>query len=96
VPQVVADDADQRSNQVGVRLGIVEHPFGPRRHVAGIRSSKRAAALRVPSTIATPREILVDGVTDKTHFSQYGATQAAAPAVQGIRVRHLSPAVYVR
>jgi hypothetical protein len=41
-------------------------------------------------------QILVDGTTDKTHFSQYRALQAAAPAVQGIRVRQLSPAAYVR
>jgi lysophospholipase L1-like esterase len=37
-----------------------------------------------------------DGVTDNTHFSQYGATQMAGLVLQGIREQHLSLAAYLR
>ncbi len=38
----------------------------------------------------------VDGVTDNTHFSQYGATQFSGLVLQGIREQNLSLVAYLR
>jgi lysophospholipase L1-like esterase len=38
----------------------------------------------------------VDGVTDNTHFSEFGATQMADLVVQGIRENHLSLVGFLR
>lgn len=38
----------------------------------------------------------VDGVTDNTHFSQYGATQIAGLVLQGIHEQHLPLVTYLR
>jgi lysophospholipase L1-like esterase len=38
----------------------------------------------------------VDGVTDNTHFSPYGATQMAGLVVQGIQEQNLPLAAHLR
>ncbi|MDQ0834586.1 lysophospholipase L1-like esterase [Streptomyces achromogenes] len=38
----------------------------------------------------------VDGVTDNTHFSQYGATQIGGLLLQSIREQNLPLAAYLR
>ena len=38
----------------------------------------------------------VDGVTDNTHFSEYGAGKMAELVVQGIRERNLPLVTYLR
>jgi lysophospholipase L1-like esterase len=87
-------------NSVGVDLPAQMRAVAASLNVPLIDLTAKSAAL-VTSLGPTASAALylrasVDGVTDNTHFSQYGATQMAGLVVQGIREQHLSLVSYLR
>jgi lysophospholipase L1-like esterase len=87
-------------NRIGVDLPAQMRAVGAALKVPVIDLTAKSAAL-VTSLGPTASAALylrasVDGVTDNTHFSQYGATKMAALVLQGIREQHLSLVQYLR
>jgi lysophospholipase L1-like esterase len=87
-------------NSIGVDLPAQMRAVGATLHVPVIDLTAKSAAL-VTSLGPTASAALylrasVDGVTDNTHFSQYGATKMAALVLQGIREQHLTLVPYLR
>lgn len=87
-------------NGLGVDLPAEMRAVGAANNVPLIDLTAKSKAL-VESLGPTASEAIylraaVDGVTDHTHFSQYGATQMAGLVLQGIREQHLSFAAYLR
>lgn len=87
-------------NSIGVNLPAEMRTVATTLKVPLIDLTAKSAAL-VTSLGPTASAALylrasVDGVTDNTHFSQYGATQMAGLVVQGIREQHLSLVSYLR
>jgi lysophospholipase L1-like esterase len=87
-------------NGIGVNLPAEMRAVAASLNVPLIDLTAKSAAL-VTSLGPTASAALylrasVDGVTDNTHFSQYGATQMATLVVQGIREQHLSLAAHLR
>lgn len=87
-------------NSIGVDLPAQMRAVGTALKVPVIDLTAKSAAL-VTSLGPTASAALylrasVDGVTDNTHFSQYGATKMAALVLQGIREQHLSLVPYLR
>ncbi len=87
-------------NSLGVNLPAEMRAVATSLHVPLIDLTAKSAAL-VTSLGPTASAQLylrasVDGVTDNTHFSQYGATQMAGLVVQGIQEKDLSLVPYLR
>lgn len=87
-------------NSLGVDLPAQMRSVASTLHVPLIDLTAKSAAL-VTSLGPTASAALylrasVDGVTDNTHFSQYGATKMAGLVLQGIREQHLSLVSYLR
>jgi lysophospholipase L1-like esterase len=87
-------------NSIGVDLPAQMRAVATSLNVPLIDLTAKSAAL-VTSLGPTASAALylrasVDGVTDNTHFSQYGATQMAGLVVQGIRQQNLSLVSYLR
>jgi lysophospholipase L1-like esterase len=87
-------------NGLGVNLPAEMRVVGGSQNVPVIDLTARSEAL-VESLGPTNSARLyltaeADGVTDNTHFSEYGATQMAGLVVQGIRQRNLSLVRYLR
>lgn len=87
-------------NSLGVDLPAQMRAVGATLHVPVIDLTAKSAAL-VTSLGPTASAALylrasVDGVTDNTHFSQYGATKMAGLVLQGIREQHLTLVPYLR
>jgi lysophospholipase L1-like esterase len=87
-------------NSLGVDLPAQMRAVGAALHVPVIDLTAKSKAL-VESLGPTASAALylrasVDGVTDNTHFSQYGATQMASLVLQGIREQHLTLVPYLR
>lgn len=87
-------------NSLGVNLPAEMRAVGASLKVSVIDLTAKSAAL-VTSLGPTASAALylrasVDGVTDNTHFSQYGATQMAGLVVEGIRQQNLSLVPYLR
>ena len=87
-------------NSIGVDLPAQMRAVGTALKVPVIDLTAKSAAL-VTSLGPTASAALylrasVDGVTDNTHFSQYGATKMASLVLQGIREQHLSLVQYLR
>lgn len=87
-------------NSIGVDLPAQMRAVGTSLKVPVIDLTAKSAAL-VTSLGPTASAALylrasVDGVTDNTHFSQYGATTMAGLVLQGIREQHLSLVPYLR
>jgi lysophospholipase L1-like esterase len=87
-------------NSVGVDLPAEMRAVGSAQHVPVIDLTAKSAAL-VESLGPTASAQLylrasVDGVTDNTHFSPYGATQMAGLVVQGVQEQNLPLAAHLR
>ncbi|MGC4815259.1 SGNH/GDSL hydrolase family protein [Micromonospora sp. DT228] len=87
-------------NGVGVNLPAEMHNLGSSLNVPVIDLTAKSEAL-VESLGPTDSAQLylrqsVDGVTDNTHFSEYGAEKMADLVVQGIRERNLPLVAYLR
>jgi lysophospholipase L1-like esterase len=87
-------------NGVGVNLPAEMRAVGTAQRVPVIDLTAESKAL-VESLGPTASAQLylrasADGVTDNTHFSQYGATRMAGLVVQGIQEQHLPLAAYLR
>ncbi|KUH37921.1 rhamnogalacturonan acetylesterase [Streptomyces changanensis] len=87
-------------NGAGVNLPGEMRALGAARNVPVIDLTARSKAL-VESLGPTASAQLylrssVDGVTDNTHFSQYGATRIGGLVLQGVREQNLPLAAYLR
>jgi lysophospholipase L1-like esterase len=87
-------------NNKGVDLPAVIRALGRSANVPVIDLTAKSKALVQGLGPAASQKIYLtkasDGVTDNTHFSQYGATQMADLVVQGIRELNLSLAGFLR
>ncbi|GGT93020.1 rhamnogalacturonan acetylesterase [Streptomyces lateritius] len=87
-------------NGVGVNLPAEMRAVGAAQRVPVIDlTAKSKALVESLGTSASAQLFLrssVDGVTDNTHFSQYGATRIGELLLQGIREQRLSLAAYLR
>jgi hypothetical protein len=87
-------------NSLGVNLPAEMRAVGTAQHVTVVDLTAKSEAL-VESLGPTASAQLylqasVDGVTDNTHFSQYGATKMAGLVVQGIQEQNLPLSTYLR
>lgn len=87
-------------NSLGVNLPAEMRAVATALNVPLIDLTAKSAAL-VTSLGPTASAALylrssVDGVTDNTHFSQYGATQMAGLVVQGVQEKNLTLVPYLR
>jgi lysophospholipase L1-like esterase len=92
--------AAMQVNSIGVDLPAQMRAVGTSLHVPVIDLTAKSAAL-VSSLGPTASAALylrasVDGVTDNTHFSQYGATKMASLVLEGIREQHLTLVPFLR
>jgi lysophospholipase L1-like esterase len=87
-------------NGLGVNLPAEMRALGTAQNVPVIDLTARSEALVESLGPANSSRLYLsaatDGVTDNTHFSQYGATQMADLVVQGIRERNLSVVRFLR
>jgi lysophospholipase L1-like esterase len=87
-------------NGLGVDLPAEMRAVGAARNVPVIdltaRSEALVESLGPANSTALFLSAATDGVTDNTHFSQYGATRMADLVVQGIRERGLSLVRFLR
>jgi lysophospholipase L1-like esterase len=87
-------------NGVGVNLPGEMRAVGAAQNVPVIDLTARSKALVESLGPSASAQLFLrssaDGVTDNTHFSQYGATQFGALVLQSIREQHLSLAAYLR
>jgi lysophospholipase L1-like esterase len=87
-------------NSVGVNLPAEMRAVGSAQNVPVIDLTAKSQAL-VESLGQTASAQLylqasVDGVTDNTHFSQYGATKMSGLVLQGVQEQHLPLTGYLR
>ncbi|WP_255947932.1 rhamnogalacturonan acetylesterase [Streptomyces odontomachi] len=87
-------------NGLGVDLPAEMRAVGAAQQVPVIDLTAKSKALVESLGPDTSAELYlrssVDGVTDNTHFSQYGATRFAGLVRQGIEEQHLSLTAYLR
>jgi lysophospholipase L1-like esterase len=87
-------------NSVGVNLPVEMRSLGSALNVPVIDLTAKSEALveSLGPTNSAPLYLRqsTDGVTDNTHFSEYGAGKMADLVVQGIRERNLSLVSYLR
>jgi lysophospholipase L1-like esterase len=87
-------------NGVGVDLPAEMRSLGSALNVPLIDLTARSAALVESLGPTASAELFLrqspDGVTDNTHFSEYGATRMADLVLQGVRERNLSLVPYLR
>ncbi|MGR6973804.1 rhamnogalacturonan acetylesterase [Streptomyces cynarae] len=87
-------------NGVGVNLPAEMRAVGAAQRVPVIDVTAKSKALVESLGPSASAQLYlrssVDGVTDNTHFSQYGATRIAGLVLQGIREQHLPLAAYLR
>ncbi|MDX3128767.1 rhamnogalacturonan acetylesterase [Streptomyces europaeiscabiei] len=87
-------------NGVGVNLPAETRSLGAAQSVPVIDLTARSKALVESLGPSASAQLFlrssVDGVTDNTHFSQYGATQIGGLVLQSIREQRLSLAAYLR
>ena len=87
-------------NGLGVNLPAEMRAVGAARSVPVIDLTARSEALVESLGPANSARLYLtaaaDGVTDNTHFSEYGAAQLAALVAQGVRERNLPLVRYLR
>ena len=87
-------------NGVGVNLPAEMRAVGTAQRVAVIDLTARSEALVESLGPSASAQLFlrssVDGVTDNTHFSQYGATRIGGLLLQSIREQNLPLAAYLR
>jgi lysophospholipase L1-like esterase len=87
-------------NGVGVNLPAEMRSVGAAQNVPVIDLTARSKALVESLGPSASAQLFlrpsVDGVTDNTHFSQYGATRIGELVLQSIREQRLSLAAYLR
>ncbi|MCQ9179338.1 rhamnogalacturonan acetylesterase [Streptomyces sp. IBSBF 2953] len=87
-------------NGVGVNLPAEMRAVGTAQRVPVIDLTARSKALVESLGPSASAQLFlrssVDGVTDNTHFSQYGASRMGGLVLQSIREQHLPLAAYLR
>jgi lysophospholipase L1-like esterase len=94
------NDTALHVNGVGVDLPAEMRGLGSSLNVPVIDLTAKSEALVESLGPTASAELFLrqtaDGVTDNTHFSEYGATRMADLVVQGVRERNLSLVSYLR
>ncbi len=94
------NDAGLHINGVGVNLPAEMRSLGSSHNVPVIDLTAKSEALVESMGPTNSAQLFLrqstDGVTDNTHFSEYGAGRMADLVVQGVRERNLSLVSYLR